>query len=170
MHSIGRVIKPRAATAGKKVPSTRPAHRRAEHGETRSALLDAAEALLLAEGYAAVTSRRIGERAGANSALIHYYFESMDGLFVELFRRGAERGLERQATALHSPQPLWALWDVLHDQINNVRTVESCGDPGSPARTCSAVTSPSRQITSMIWASRSVRGSSLRRVTAVTFR
>ena len=124
MHSIGRVIKPRAATAGKKVPSTRPAHRRAEHGETRSALLDAAEALLLAEGYAAVTSRRIGERAGANSALIHYYFESMDGLFVELFRRGAERGLERQATALHSPQPLWALWDVLHDQINTVRTVE----------------------------------------------
>jgi AcrR family transcriptional regulator len=56
--------------------------------------------------------------------LIHYYFESMDGLFVELFRRGAERGLERQAAALQSPQPLWALWDVLHDHINNVRTVE----------------------------------------------
>ncbi len=88
------------------------------------ALLDAAEALLVEEGYAAVTSRRVGERAGTNAALVHYYFESMDGLFVELFRRGAERGLERQARALLSPQPLWALWDALRDHVNNVRTVE----------------------------------------------
>jgi AcrR family transcriptional regulator len=107
------VIKPRSARAGNKVT-----------GDTRAALLDAAEALLLDEGYAAVTSRRVGDRAGANSALVHYYFESMDGLFVELFRRGAERGLERQAAALQSPQPLWALWDVLRDHMNNVRTVE----------------------------------------------
>jgi len=59
-----------------------------------------------------------------NAALVYYYFDSMDGLFVELFRRGAERGLERQAAALNSPQPLWALWNVLNDHINNVRTVE----------------------------------------------
>lgn len=124
MHSIRRVIKSRPVRAGKKAKASSPARRRPDHADTRSALLDAAEALLLEEGYAAVTSRRVGERAGANSALIHYYFESMDGLFVELFRRGAERGLERQAAALQSPQPLWALWDVLHDHINNVRTVE----------------------------------------------
>ena len=123
MHNIGRVIKSQAPAAGKKAAG-RPARRRPDDAGTRSALLDAAEALLLEEGYAAVTSRRVGERAGANSALIHYYFESMDGLFVELFRRGAERGLERQAAALQSLQPLWALWDVLHDHINNVRTVE----------------------------------------------
>lgn len=114
MHSIRRVIKSRAA----------PGSKRSRAVDTRSALLDAAEALLLEEGYAAVTSRRVGERAGTNSALIHYYFDSMDGLFVELFRRGAERGLERQAAGLQSPQPLWALWDVLRDHINNVRTVE----------------------------------------------
>jgi AcrR family transcriptional regulator len=87
-------------------------------------LLDAAEALLLEEGYAAVTSRRVAERAGVNPALLYYYFESMDGLFVALFRRGAERGLEAQASALQSPQPLWALWEVLHDHMHNVRTVE----------------------------------------------
>jgi AcrR family transcriptional regulator len=124
MHTIERVIKPRREQARKKDPAARPPRRRAEPADTRSVLLDAAEALLLEEGYAAVTSRRVGERAGVNSALIHYYFESMDGLFVELFRRGAERGLERQAAALQSPQPLWALWEVLHDHINNVRTVE----------------------------------------------
>ena len=49
----------------------------------------------------------------------------VDGrLFVELFRRGAEHGLERQGEALLSPQPLWALWDVLNDHMHNVRTVE----------------------------------------------
>ena len=79
---------------------------------------------MLEEGYAAVTSRRVAERAGANAALVYYYFDTMDGLFVELFRRGAQRGLERQAAALNSPQPLWALWDLLRDHINNVRTVE----------------------------------------------
>jgi AcrR family transcriptional regulator len=93
-------------------------------GNTRTELLDAAEAILLEEGYAAVTSRRVGERAEANSALVHYYFDSMDGLFVELFRRGAERGLAEQEAALQSSQPLWALWDALHDHMNNVRTVE----------------------------------------------
>jgi AcrR family transcriptional regulator len=121
------VIKPAKNTGRKRTapPSTaRTPRRNADETTTRTALLDAAEMLLLEEGYAAVTSRRVGERAGANAALVHYYFESMDGLFVELFRRGAERGLERQAAALQSAQPLWALWDVLHDHINNVRTVE----------------------------------------------
>jgi AcrR family transcriptional regulator len=114
MHTIDRVIEPRGSTPGK----------RSGDADRRSSLLDAAEALLLEEGYAAVTSRRVGERAGANAALVYYYFGSMDGLFVALFRRGAERGLERQTAALQSPQPLWALWEVLHDHIDNVRTVE----------------------------------------------
>jgi AcrR family transcriptional regulator len=119
------VSKPQDGRASKKPTAPRPARRRADQGgDTRSALLDGAEALLLEEGYAAVTSRRVAERAGANSALIRYYFGSMDGLFVELFRRGAEQGLERQAAALQSPQPLWALWDMLHDHINNGRTLE----------------------------------------------
>jgi AcrR family transcriptional regulator len=118
------VIKSPPPRAGKKAKATATGRKRSDATDTRAVLLDAAEALLLEEGYAAVTSRRVGERAGTNSALIHYYFESMDGLFVALFRRGAERGLERQAAALQSPQPLWALWDVLHDHINNVRTVE----------------------------------------------
>jgi AcrR family transcriptional regulator len=108
----------------KKLSGPRRIRRPALDSGTRETLLDAAEALLLEEGYAAVTSRRVGERAGLNAGLVYYYFDSMDGLFVELFRRGAERGLERQELALNSPQPLWALWDVLNDHINNVRTLE----------------------------------------------
>jgi len=41
---------------------------------------------------------------------VHYYFRTMEELFLEVFRRRAEEGLEVQARALQSPQPLWALW------------------------------------------------------------
>jgi AcrR family transcriptional regulator len=120
----GRPERAMVARASKKASTSRPPRRRTDDPSTREALLDAAEGLLLEEGYASVTSRRVGDRAGVNAALLYYYFESMDGLFVELFRRGAERGLERQSQALLSPQPLWALWDVLNDHMNNVRTIE----------------------------------------------
>ena len=41
---------------------------------------------------------------------MHYYFRTMEDLFLEVFRRRAEEGLRFQAEALQSPQPLWALW------------------------------------------------------------
>jgi AcrR family transcriptional regulator len=84
---------------------------------TRTALLDAAEALMLEEGYAAVSSRRIASRAGLPNA-IHYYFETMDDLFIALFRRRAARSLARQEEVLASPQPVWAFWDLLLDRSN----------------------------------------------------
>jgi AcrR family transcriptional regulator len=90
---------------------------------TRTALLDAAEALMLEEGYAAVSSRRIASKAGLPNA-IHYYFETMDDLFIELFRRGAARSLARQEELLASSQPLWAFWDYLLDRSNSDLTTE----------------------------------------------
>lgn len=78
---------------------------------------------MLEEGYAAVTSRRIAKRAGLPNA-IHYYFETMDDLFIELFRRGANRSLERQEEVLTSPQPLWAFWDFMLDRSNGDLNME----------------------------------------------
>ena len=102
-----------------------PARRSAvDDSETRTALLDAAEAIMLEEGYAAVTTRRIASRAGVNSALVYYYFDTMDGLFIALFRCGSERSLERMEDALASPKPLWGLWDALNDQPNSALTME----------------------------------------------
>jgi len=72
---------------------------------------------MIEEGYAAVTSRRTASKAGLPNA-IHYYFETMDELFIELFRRGASRSLARQEEVLGSPQPLWAFWDLLMDRGN----------------------------------------------------
>ena len=79
---------------------------------------------MLEEGYAAVTSRRVAARAGLKPQLVHYYFRTMDDLFLALYRRGAEQGLERQTRALASDQPLWSLWDLSRDPRGTVLTME----------------------------------------------
>ena len=71
---------------------------------------------MLDEGYAAVSTRRVAALAGTDKALVHYYFESMDDLFIALFRRSAEGRAVQLGAALASPQPLWSLWDVLHER------------------------------------------------------
>jgi AcrR family transcriptional regulator len=95
-----------------------------EDSKTRAALLDAAQQLMLDEGYAAVTSRRVAAEAGLKPQLVHYYFRAMDDLFLALFRRGAERNLELQAKALASAQPLRALWAFSNDPAGTALTVE----------------------------------------------
>jgi AcrR family transcriptional regulator len=82
----------------------------APDAKNRGVLLDAAEHLMLEEGYAAVTSRRVAEKAALKPQLVHYYFRTMDDLFLAAFRRRAEEGLEVQAQVLQARQPLWALW------------------------------------------------------------
>ena len=96
----------------------------AETSKTRAVLLDAAETLMLEEGYAAVTSRRVAAAAGLKPQLVHYYFRTMDDLFLALFRRRAEQGLERQARAFESEQPLWAVWELSRDPRGNALTME----------------------------------------------
>ncbi|OBF60598.1 TetR family transcriptional regulator [Mycobacterium sp. 852002-51971_SCH5477799-a] len=82
----------------------------APDAKNRGLLLDAAERLMLEEGYAAVTSRRLANKAGLKPQLVHYYFRTMEELFLEVFRRRAEEALEVHAQMLKLPQPLWALW------------------------------------------------------------
>ncbi|ABW12646.1 transcriptional regulator, TetR family [Parafrankia sp. EAN1pec] len=89
---------------------TTPRRTGTESSKTRAVLLDVTERLIRNEGYAAVSSRSVANAAGVTPALIHYYFPTLDDLFVALFRRGAEKNLERQRRLLTSPQPLRALW------------------------------------------------------------
>ncbi|BBX30768.1 regulatory protein [Mycolicibacterium mageritense DSM 44476 = CIP 104973] len=99
----------------------------APDAKNRVVLLDAAEQLMIDEGYAAVTSRRVADKAGLKPQLVHYYFRTMDDLFLEVFRRRAEQGLEAQALALNSAQPLWALWRFGTDPSATRLTMEIMG-------------------------------------------
>jgi AcrR family transcriptional regulator len=96
----------------------------APDAKNRAVLLDAAEQLMLEDGYAAVTSRRVAERAALKPQLVHYYFRTMDDLFLAAFRRRAEQGLEVQAKVLQAPQPLWALWRFSTDPAATAITME----------------------------------------------
>jgi AcrR family transcriptional regulator len=65
-------------------------------GATAEAFLDAAERLLVEVGHRDVTTRRLAAEAGANQGLVHYYFGSMDEVFVQVLERFTARLVERQ--------------------------------------------------------------------------
>jgi AcrR family transcriptional regulator len=77
---------------------------------TRQALIRATAQVMLEEGYAAATSRRVAAKAGVKPALVHYYFPSMDDLFLAVLREGADANLLHQREALTDDAPLHALW------------------------------------------------------------
>ena len=83
-----------------------------ETSATRARLLDATEQVMLAEGYAAVTSRRVAKETGVTPALVHYYFSTIDDLFLAVIRRRGEQSAKRQERALSGPQPFHALWEL----------------------------------------------------------
>jgi AcrR family transcriptional regulator len=78
----------------------------------RQALIQATAQVMLEEGYAAATSRRVAAKAGVKPALVHYYFPTMDDLFLAVLRAGGEANLLRQREALAADRPLHALWDL----------------------------------------------------------
>lgn len=94
------------APAGKpKTPDSSARHR----------LIEATAKLMRDEGYAAATSRRVAAEAGVKQALVYYYFPTMDDLFVEVLRAGADASLERMRAALTDADPLRTLWEMNSD-------------------------------------------------------
>jgi TetR/AcrR family transcriptional regulator len=96
----------------------------AKDSQTRTKLLNAAEELMLEEGYAAVTSRRVGQQAEISSQLVHYYFRTMDDLFLEVFRRRADEGFARFARAIEAEPTLRTIWSSLNDGSGSVFNLE----------------------------------------------
>ena len=84
-------------------------------GKTRESLLKATERLMLNEGYAAVSTRRVAKEVGVTPALVHYYFKTTDKLLLEILKRKNdlhEKGVEE---ALNSERPLRSLWNYYKD-------------------------------------------------------
>jgi AcrR family transcriptional regulator len=75
----------------------------AARAAAEEALLDAAERLLLAEGYAAITTRRLAAEAGVNHGLVHYYFGSVENVLVRVLERFTERLIARQRAMYADP-------------------------------------------------------------------
>lgn len=107
---------PAASTSTRRIGSA--------ESKTRAQLVEAAEQLLLEEGYAAVTSRRVADKAGLKPQLVHYYFRTMDDLYLEVFRRRAEANFARFEHAMAEAPSLSTLWALNADTRGATFTIE----------------------------------------------
>ncbi|MGH7604366.1 MAG: TetR/AcrR family transcriptional regulator [Gemmatimonadaceae bacterium] len=73
-------------------------------------MLDAAERLLVEVGYAGITTRKLAEEAGANLGLVHYYFGSMEELFLQVLERFTKNLIARQRAMYSAPGPYIEKW------------------------------------------------------------
>src|SRR5213079_917795 len=98
-----------------------PRRPRAATAEKRTRILDATEHIMLRDGYAAVTSRRVEAEAGLK---LHYHFGTLDDLFIAVVRRRGEINVALLTDALASPEPLRAWWRLASERRGNTLLVE----------------------------------------------
>jgi AcrR family transcriptional regulator len=84
--------------------------RQSPRSATAESFLDAAERLLVEIGHAAISTRRLAAEAGANQGLVHYYFGSMDELFVQVLERFTDRLIARQREMYGAAGPFIEKW------------------------------------------------------------
>ena len=94
------------ASADAEIGNGRPSIREANV----EAFLDAAERLLVREGAAGISTRRLAQEAGQNHGLVHYYFGSVDELLIQALERFTDRVLERQRAMYETDAPFAEKW------------------------------------------------------------
>jgi AcrR family transcriptional regulator len=89
---------------------------------TAAAILDAARRCLLAEGYAAMSTRKVASEAGVPLSQVHYHFGSKGGMVLALLQAENARRLSRQS-AMAEDAPLWKRYeqacDFLEDDLES---------------------------------------------------
>ncbi|MEM1387990.1 MAG: TetR/AcrR family transcriptional regulator [Pseudomonadota bacterium] len=90
--------------------------------ETKRTLLQAAQTVLLREGYAGLSTRRVAEAAETQMSQIQYHFGSKEGMILALFEYLNSQLIARQAACFENPDltlsQKWALsCDYLDDDI-----------------------------------------------------
>lgn len=101
-----------------------PRKAKADDGGTRRRLLEATAQIMHDEGYAAATSRRVAAKVAVRQPLVHYYFPTMDDLFLAVLRAGADVALDQMRAALTDDNPLRALWAINSDPRRTVLHTE----------------------------------------------
>lgn len=92
--------------------------------DKRTRILDATEQIMLEEGYAGVSSRKVATAAGLKSKLLHYYFATMDELFIAAFQRRENEYTANLARAISSASPLHDMWTLCVDAASSKLNLE----------------------------------------------
>lgn len=82
----------------------------AENSETRAQLIHSAIVILRDEGAAAVTARRLAEQVGLRRHIVHYYFGTIDELFVAIMREEGARAEAALREATETGDAFDLLW------------------------------------------------------------
>ncbi|GAA3639683.1 TetR family transcriptional regulator [Microbacterium awajiense] len=85
---------------------------------TATTLLEAARAAILENGYAALSTRSVAERAGVPLSQIHYHFGSKANLVLALFEHENAKLLDRQAALYAGDEPLAEQWSRACDYFD----------------------------------------------------
>ena len=97
-----------------------------ESPPTKERLLDAAEELMVAKGFAATTVDDICEAAELTKGSFFHYFESKDELGKAVLERYCQRSAQRQQdSCAKEPDPLKRVYSVVDFLINQAKTCES---------------------------------------------
>lgn len=108
----------RMVDADPTVKLSRGERREKATADTRLAILAAARACLLADGYANLSTRAVAEAAAVPLSQIHYHFGSKRQLILAVLDAETDRLLERQREMFDEPQPLWLRWQRACDFLD----------------------------------------------------
>lgn len=86
-------------------------------GDTATRILEAARSRLLADGYAALSTRGVAELAGVPLSQIHYHFKGKQGMVLSLLDYENRRLVERQRTMYGAEAPLWRRYEQACDLL-----------------------------------------------------
>lgn len=95
-----------------------------ESAAMRAELVDAAEQLIREQGYPAVTSRTLAHKVNLKRQIVHYYFASMDEVFIAVVHKAADRMRARIEEAIGSEDPLRELDALNRDPAEAVLSME----------------------------------------------
>ena len=121
-------------TGSAREPDPVPRGRARSGSDTRRKLIDTAERLIAERGLQAVSVRDITGTADANSAAIHYHFQSKEGLVLAVLADRAEALQERRSAHLDNLDADFSVRDLARAMV--LPTIElTGGDEPSGAAT-----------------------------------
>ncbi len=96
-----------------------------ESSKIRAQLLHAAAQILRDEGASGVTARRLADQVGLGRHIVHYYFGTIDEMFVALMRDEGQRTEDWLREAAETGDALSLLWEnswrsasIIHELTN----------------------------------------------------
>lgn len=82
-------------------------------------IIEAARNCLLADGYAALSTRRVAEAAGVPLSQIHYHFRGKQGVILALLDHENRQLIERQRRMYGAETPLWKRYEQACDFLDD---------------------------------------------------